>query len=119
MNNIEQEIIKWLFFSENNGTITWSCNNVLKIDDVTQIGFNPQERVIGLIDASPLTLLKPEHFLGGFVPTNFKSKVHYNVFSEESCRILWDMYDNHNRPLIDEKRNEALNLLKSRIEVLK
>lgn len=52
MKNIENEIVKWLFFAENNGKISWITNNVLKIDDLTRIHFDKEEKIISLFDIS-------------------------------------------------------------------
>ncbi|UKM62665.1 hypothetical protein P19_0177 [Aeromonas phage P19] len=101
MKNIENEIIKWLFFAEANGKISWMLNNVLKLDESTRIYFDKEEKSISLIDC-------------GESPRIFD-----NVFGEESCKILWDMYNNHNRPIDLKNQEEALMVLKSRIEGMK
>ncbi|QAX98038.1 hypothetical protein ASswx1_398 [Aeromonas phage Asswx_1] len=101
MKNIENEIVKWLFFAENNGKISWMMNNVLKIDESTRIYFDKEEKFISLIDYSE------------------SPRIFDNVFSEESCKILWDMYNNHNRPIDLKNQEEALMVLKSRIEGMK
>ncbi len=101
MKNIENEIVKWLFFAENNGKISWMMNNVLKIDEYTRIYFDKEEKFISLIDYSE------------------SPRIFDNVFGEESCKILWDMYNNHNRPIDLKNQEEALMVLKSRIEGMK
>lgn len=101
MKNIENEIVKWLFFAENNGKISWIMNNVLKIDGLTQIHFDKEEKIISLFDISE------------------SPRIFDNVFSEESCKILWDMYNNHNRPIDLKNQEDALMVLKSRIEDMK
>ncbi|ASU00399.1 hypothetical protein [Aeromonas phage AS-yj] len=101
MKNIENEIVKWLFFAEANGKISWMMNNVLKIDEYTRIYFDKEEKIISLIDYSEST------------------RIFDNVFNNVSCKILWDMYNNHNRPIDLKNQEEALMVLKSRIEGMK